>query len=534
MKHTIWHSLLLSLFLFFGVALAQSKNEVTVKDLLEQENVEQTHSQDKSLNTFIGWDMLGRETPRGSMQGFLTAARQSDYEQAANYLDFRNLPFKVEETHKAEIARQLHVSLDRALWVDIDGLSNDPLGTLPENVPDYRDLVGTIDTPEGKVAVLLQRVPFNDNRIWKISNATVAKTPLLDKYYGYSELGEWLSMNLPSYRFMGVMLWQWLYFSVTLLLYVVLASVGFWLLIRVTRFANLKVTNYIQFLHGPFSFLTATILARNYADTSNVTFAVKAVAEASTLSIFAWLWFLWRIADLFKQKYSEKLIAEGKDHATYLLRPAGNVIKSLLVIAAALIWLENLGFSATTIMAGLGIGGLAVALAAQKSVENLIGAITLYSSTPVKVGNLCRIGQFIGTVEEIGLRATRVRTIERTVVYIANAKFIDMEIENFSEREKMAFRPKLLLAMPESNSQLEQFNVALKALLDNHELIDENPCRVYFKGFSPFAVELYVLSYIATTNFETYLQVSDEIHFQIMALLHQHQLTLASPELLSA
>ncbi|MEC8138584.1 MAG: mechanosensitive ion channel family protein, partial [Pseudomonadota bacterium] len=127
MKHTIWHSLLLSLFLFFGVALAQPKNEVTVKDLLEQENVEQTHSQDKSLNTFIGWDMLGRETPRSSMQGFLTAARQSDYEQAANYLDFRNLPFKVEEAHKAEIARQLHVSLDRALWVDIDGLSNDPL-----------------------------------------------------------------------------------------------------------------------------------------------------------------------------------------------------------------------------------------------------------------------------------------------------------------------------------------------------------------------------------------------------------------------
>ena len=96
MKHTIWHSLLLSLFLFFGVALAQPKNEVTVKDLLEQEDVEQTHSQDKPLKTFIGWDVLSRETPRSSMQGFLSAARQSDYEQATKYLDFRNLPFKVE------------------------------------------------------------------------------------------------------------------------------------------------------------------------------------------------------------------------------------------------------------------------------------------------------------------------------------------------------------------------------------------------------------------------------------------------------
>ncbi|WP_052140939.1 mechanosensitive ion channel family protein [Pseudoalteromonas piratica] len=535
MKCVIWRSLFVCFMMFLGSAVAEPKTDVTVKDLLELEEVEQAAKQTNEINAFVGWDTFGRETPKSSMQGFLSAARQQDYQTASEYLDFRNLPFEVTAASQPEIARQLHVSLDRTLWVDIEGLSNDLLGKLPENVPDYRDLVGTIETPEGTVPVLLQRVPTSENkRIWKISNATVAKIPVLDKYYGYSEMGEWLSQHLPNYRFMGVMLWQWLYFAVTFLLYIVASCLSYWVLIKLFNAFKIKLSFYIDFLYAPLSFLTATLLTRNFSDTSNVTFAVKAVAEASTILIFAWLWFLWRTVELVKSKLTGKLVAQGKTHTTYLLRPAANVVKSLLVIAAVLIWLENLGFSATTIMAGLGIGGLAVALAAQKSVENLIGAITLYSSTPVKVGNLCRIGKFIGTVEEIGLRATRVRTIERTVVYIANAKFIDMEIENFSEREKMAFRPKLLLEMPQSNTQLSEFNKALKALLEQHELIDESPCRVYFKGFSPFAVELYVLSYITSTDFETYLKVSDTLHFEIMNLLHQHKLKLAAPELLQA
>ena len=525
----------LLLMFFVGSLIAEPTAEVTVKDLLEQQEVTDNQTTESELGTMVGWDTLGRETPRSSMKGFLTAARAFDYEAAAQYLDFRNLPFSVNESQHAEIARQLHVSLDRALWVDIDGLSPLPLGKLPESVPEYRDLVGTIVTPEGTIPVLLQRIPNGkEQRIWKISNATVAKTPVLDKYYGYSLLGEWMSINMPKYRFMGVMLWQWVYFTAMFALYFVLAWLAYWSIAKISKMLNWQLSYYLNFLYGPLCFLTATVLTRSFSNSSNVTLAVKAVSEAATVLILAWLWFLWRVVDLTKLKLSEKLVAQQKEHAVYLLRPASNVLKSLLVIAASLIWLENLGFSATTIMAGLGIGGLAVALAAQKSVENLIGAITLYSSTPVKVGNLCRIGKLIGTVEEIGLRATRIRTIERTVVYIANAKFIDMEIENFSEREKMAFRPKLLLAMPNSKKALEEFNQALKALLVAHELIEESPCRVYFKGFSPFAVELYVLSYLQTTDFETYLKVSDELHFAIVDLLHKHDLSLASPELLSS
>jgi small-conductance mechanosensitive channel len=97
-----------------------------------------------------------------------------------------------------------------------------------------------------------------------------------------------------------------------------------------------------------------------------------------------------------------------------------------------MIWLENLGFKATSLIAGLGIGGLAIALAAQKPIENLIGAITLFSSAPVRVGDFCRFGDKIGTVEEIGLRATKIRTLGRTTVYVPNAAFADLQLENFA------------------------------------------------------------------------------------------------------
>ena len=155
---------------------------------------------------------------------------------------------------------------------------------------------------------------------------------------------------------------------------------------------------------------------------SNATLASKAVSEGATLLTLAWLWVLFRFVDLMKVQMAERFIKQDKPLAIFLLRPAGTVIKSFIAIVTALIWFENLGFSATTLLTGLGIGGLAIALAAQKTVENIIGAITLYTSAPVKIGDFCRIGKYLGVVEEIGLRATRIRTIDRTVIYIANAK----------------------------------------------------------------------------------------------------------------
>nr|WP_268841459.1 mechanosensitive ion channel domain-containing protein [Pseudoalteromonas sp. ACER1] len=146
-----------------------------------------------------------------------------------------------------------------------------------------------------------------------------------------------------------------------------------------------------------------------------------ALFHGATVLLIAWGWICLRAVDLAKHRLSQRFIKQDKPQAIFLLRPISNVAKTLIVISLLFMWFENLGFNATTLLAGLGIGGLAIALAAQKTVENIIAAITLYISAPVKIGNLCKFGSQLGTVEEIGLRATRIRTLDRSVIYVANA-----------------------------------------------------------------------------------------------------------------
>lgn len=381
--------------------------------------------------------------------------------------------------------------------------------------------------------LILQRVPRKADRvnIWKISNATVNRIPLLNEEYAYTPLGEWLSKNLPSASFLGVLLWQWVYFFYMFFVFFLAAKVFTWLLSKLLIVFYPKLSIDIQaFIRKPIALLLSLVLLRTLLPDANATLASKAVSEGATLLTIAWLWVLFRFVDLMKIQMAEHFIKQEKPLAVFLLRPAGTVIKSIITIATVLVWFENLGFSATTLIAGLGIGGLAIALAAQKTVENIIGAITLYTSAPVKIGDFCRFGKYLGLVEEIGLRATRIRTIDRTVIYIANAKFIDMEIENFSEREKIAFRSQLYLAPNGGMGNIDALLNSLREYFKSVESLSTDPQRVHMKACSYKGVEIDILVYVKTTNFDEYLDEINQLNLTILSLLEDHncQLQVAS------
>jgi len=144
----------------------------------------------------------------------------------------------------------------------------------------------------------------------------------------------------------------------------------------------------------------------------------------------------------------------------------------------------------------------------------------------VKIGNFCRFGNDLGVVEEIGLRSTRIRTLDRTVIYVANAKFIDMNIENFSEREKIAFQPKIFLSSETKKENVESFLVALREHLSSLTLISRAPLRVHFKAYTITGLELDILAYVKTTDFDVYLDEINAINLSILALLEQHNCQL--------
>ncbi|MGB7995417.1 MAG: mechanosensitive ion channel domain-containing protein, partial [Photobacterium halotolerans] len=161
------------------------------------------------------------------------------------------------------------------------------------------------------------------------------------------------------------------------------------------------------------------------------------------------------------------------------------------------------------------------ALASKQTLENFIGTMMLYSAAPVKVGNLCNFGGIRGTVEEIGLRCTRIRTIDRTVIHVPNAKLSEMEIENISMREKIRFKSDIRLDYSTSTTQLKQIIDEIKQLLENHEKVDKKPLRVTFRGFGAHGLEINVFAYIGTKSLPVYQVAAQEIHLGIMEIVEK-------------
>jgi MscS family membrane protein len=221
--------------------------------------------------------------------------------------------------------------------------------------------------------------------------------------------------------------------------------------------------------------------------------------------------------------------ARGSQQADVLLRPAVTALKIIVIVLALAIWLENLGFKATTLIAGLGIGGLAVALAAQKSVENLIGAITLYASTPVRVDDFCRFGDKIGTVEEIGLRSAQIRTLDHTVIHVPNAAFADMQLENFARREKVWYHPQLRLRSDTTPDQIRYILTEVRKIFHAHPRIDPDPARIRFTDIGTDALQLDVFAYITTTDYNELLEIAEDLNLRILDIVAASGTALAMP-----
>lgn len=185
--------------------------------------------------------------------------------------------------------------------------------------------------------------------------------------------------------------------------------------------------------------------------------------------------------------------ANGNEHATVLLRPASTLIKTIILLIAFISWLDNLGFNVTTMIAGLGVGGIAVGLAAQKSIENLIGGITLYAAEPIRIGDFCRAGTTLGVVQEIGIRFTTIRTLDRTLVTIPNANLANMDIENYTRRDKILFRKKLHLCNDTMPIQLRTILDDVRDMLKQHPDIDPVPARIRFTEYGEHSLDLDIL-----------------------------------------
>jgi len=478
-------------------------------------------------------DALNRGTPRGAAVGFLEACEEPNFEKAAEYLDLRNLPDEVADIGGRELARQLYQVITRAFWLDDYTLSDRPEGVQGDGLPAYRDELAPIKTPDGREFQLwLQRVPRGDGAlIWKVSNRSVALIPELYDAFSYPPLIEAVRNWFPEEgSFLGLELFKWF----ILLIAGVISWPVFWLVgwVLGRLFSSPKKDTYPlvrKFFRGPFVMIGYLFVVALLLRELGVGAYAREIMEARTLSTIVVVWLLWSLVNLYRAHKQRKLEAAGRPGAAKLLRPMTGLVKLVVLVFGALFWLNNLGINITTLLAGLGVGGLAVALALQKPIEDMMGALTIFTQAPMRVGDFVRYGDVTGTVEDIGLRTTRLRTLQNTVVSIPNARIAHVEVENLTYRSKIRYWPTLRLRYDTSLEQLREIRDRIEEMLETHASVYDEPIRVRFTDFDADAILIKVHCYLETTDYTESLQIGEALNLSMMEIVQSAGARFALP-----
>jgi MscS family membrane protein len=495
----------------------------------------QVSAQDTSAPTedtvVVPADEFDRGTPLRSSEGFLAAVDVADYEAAAKYLDLRNLRGEAGELTGAQLARRLFVIINRATWVDVDELIDDPAGRSNDNLPDYRDSIGVVLDGDKETRLLMQKVPRGGGvSIWKISNATVALIPKLYATYGYPEWIEGVRRSLPTVTFLGFELFKWvIVLAVGTLIYLAV----FLIALSIRRVLGDPDTpshrRVFRFLMLPAGIWLVIISMSTVATMLGRGVTADTMQRLSPVSILVTVWMMFGGMNLIRDIYSNRLQQQDRQGAAVLLGPVSNAVKLLIALVAVLIYLDKLGINITTVLAGLGVGGIAVALALQKPMEDVFGAITLYTQQPIRVGDFCRVGNETGTIEEIGLRTTRLRTIANTLVAIPNSRLANEPIDNISARSKILYRPILRLRYDTTPEQLRHILDGIRELFSSHERVLQDNHRVRFKEIADDALLVEVYAYLDTKDWAVYLELAEELNMRILEIVAQAGTTLSLP-----
>jgi MscS family membrane protein len=216
--------------------------------------------------------------------------------------------------------------------------------------------------------------------------------------------------------------------------------------------------------------------------------------------------------------------------ASRTLLPLGARVLQLLLLAIAVVaLLSDLGYPVASLLAGLGIGGIAMALAAQKTVENLFGAFSIGADQPFREGDFVKIEDFVGTVEKVGLRSTRVRTLDRTLISIPNGKLAEMRIESYSARDRFRLSTVIGLTYDTSADRVRRAVEGFERVLREHPKTWQESIIVRFKEFGASSLNIEVMAWFEVTDWNEFQIVRQEILFQFMTVVEQVGSSFAFP-----
>ncbi len=212
-----------------------------------------------------------------------------------------------------------------------------------------------------------------------------------------------------------------------------------------------------------------------------------------------------------------------------LLRITARVLGIAAAVAMLFYGATTIGVPVYGVVAGLGVGGLALGLAARPTLENLIGGLILYADRPVRVGDFCKFGEKMGTVEEIGLRSTRIRAPDRTLITVPNAEFSNKELINFTRRDQSLMNFTLGLRYETPTAKLNEILTRLRDLLTNHPTVDPETVRVRLRNLGAYSLDIEVRAYIKRADMSEFLEVQEGLLLAILDLVEDNGAEIAFP-----
>jgi len=482
-------------------------------------------------------DPLHRDTPQSAALSFLQFCRTGNFSQAAKYLDFKGLPHDQRVQQGPRVAQQLGQLLDRDPAFDVASLSRNAEGGHEDGLAPNRERVASFKLGSQSAELQMERVTRRSGlAVWLFSADSVNLIPKLAQVNSGHPVEKYLPEPLVSSVLLDTPLWGWIALALLALALAgiarVFSRIGLSLAEGAAQRLGPQATRgALRTLWSPLRWLLGLLLFRAGMEWISPEGRLRLFLERGlTLAFFLGLaWLAARLIDLLLEHLRSTMLARHKNFSSSVLPLVSRLVKlSVLLLAIAAV-LSAWGYNATAILAGLGVGSIAIALAAQKTIENFFGGVSVISDRPVSVGDFCKVGDLLGTVEDIGLRSTRIRTLNRTVVSVPNGQFSSMTLENFDKRDKMLFHVILNLRRDSTPDQVREVLTSIGRILASHADVELGALPVRFVGVGTYSLDIEIFIYILTRNGDSFLSTQQDLLLQILDAVKDAGTALALP-----
>ena len=479
-------------------------------------------------------DPLGRTTPRATIAAFMRAAGRGDYVSAARYMQVT----EGQRRNTARLARDLKLLMDRYFSEPVTSISDSPDGALDDGLPIDRERVGPLTIGEAKTDIALVQVTDpQSGRVWLISSETLAQIPALGRLVARTWIERAMPQALVRRELLGMSLAHWIAFAASLVipfvLLMALGGVAVFLAGRISRdpASRRSLDEWYAVIRWP-AIIVLTLAIQLSAMRLlgfPLVFRIGYAHVGLVAAVIALTWLVRRILTLGFARGRRAVWGRDSTSTQSLMLLGERLIQVLVLIVAGMAILTIVGVNTKAALAGIGIGGIALALGAQKTVENLLGGVFLLSDRALAVGDTCSVSNRIGVVEDVTLRSVRLRTMEQTLLSVPAGILAQSNVENFATRRKILAKTIVRVRYGTTAEQLRLMLTAIRRLLGENPKIEAESSRARLVDFGDRAVEIELFAYVLTADFVEFLAVREDLLLQVAAIVESSGSGFAQP-----